>query len=90
MDRLLWVGGVDDGANQPEQLVVSDLVNDLLIEDFVVDAGEVFADIGLECKAVFAAKRRKPIHRPMGAFVGAAGIGIVDEGFFKERLNDVA
>lgn len=46
-DRFLGVAVVDDGVDEPEGGGAFDFFADQGFEDFMIDAGEVFADVAL-------------------------------------------
>src|SRR5207245_309454 len=87
---LLRVAVVNDAVYQPQRLRAAYLAAYLLLENGMVYAGEVLADVALQHIVVGLHKLRQPVYRRMGSLAFAAGIRIMDKDALKDRLDEIA
>ena len=78
-----WGGaGVDDGVEEPEGAFAFDVAAENGFEDFVIDVGEVAADVTLEDVAILTGEVGESAEGAVGAFTFAVGVAVVDEAAF--------
>ena len=80
---------VDDTGEQIDGAMILDDPVQQSFQGDMIDTLEIFPDIAFEEKWGSGRKVLRPLHRCMGSLACAAGVGVVDQPFFKERLQDV-
>ena len=87
---FLRIAGINDEFYQPKSVPTFNFSGNTFQEDFVVDRGEIFADVRFQNKAIPAGKFREAIHSAVRTFTRTAGVGIVDERSLNNRFNNTA
>ncbi|MFM2431012.1 MAG: hypothetical protein RLZZ511_2225 [Cyanobacteriota bacterium] len=89
-DGFLGVTVIDNEVNEPEGFGTFDFATDDCFENFVVDAGEVAADVALEHVSVGFDEMGEMFECAVGAVAFAVGVGVMDEGALEDGGDDVA
>lgn len=89
-NKFLFVAGVNDRFDQPQRVGAFDLAANGGFQDFVINAGEVFANVALQNVTARSGEFGETAQSAMIAKSCAVGIRIVDERPLEDRPNYVA
>ncbi len=87
---VLLIAVVDDEVDEPEGVGAFDFAADDVLEDDMINAGEIFAHVALENVATAAGELDEALEGAVGAVAGAVGVAIGDEAALDGGHDDVA